>query len=140
MRRGLNLPGEESLFRPISPDVFAQTARVNNLLPRRETSRQLAKERERRSSLSSSLFVGFNRFDCFANVKSSEAARQTLRLPGTLLNDVIMIIIIISLGKMSVRRQSLTLMRHRAELTSACPLLEICSRSDSARRYSGLAS
>jgi hypothetical protein len=41
MRQRLNLPGEESLFQPVSPDVFAQTARANDSLSHRETLRQL---------------------------------------------------------------------------------------------------
>lgn len=113
MRRGLNLTRGGSLFRFVLSDGFIQTARANDL-PSRETLRQLVTKRP------SSSFAGFNRLDCFANVKSSEAVKQTSRFAEALLNDVIiMIIIIISLCKMSARHQSLTLMQHRAELTSA---------------------
>lgn len=104
-----------SLFRFVLPDGFIRMARANDLPSRRETLRQLVTKRP-----SSSSFADFNRLDCFANVKSSEAVKQTLRFAGALLNDVIiMIIIIISLRKTSARCQSLTLMRYRAELTSA---------------------
>lgn len=91
-------------------DSFKRCA--NDLPSRRETSGQLVTKRP-------SLFPGFNRLDCFANVESSEAARQISRAEALLNDVIIMIIIIISLRKTSARRQSLTLMRHRAELTSA---------------------